>query len=33
MQKKGKKTELKINKIGITEDKISSRGGLSFLGT
>jgi len=30
MQKKAKKTELKINKIGITEDKISGRGGLVF---
>jgi len=31
MQKKRKKTELKISKIGITEDKISGRGGLAFF--
>ncbi|GBD89882.1 hypothetical protein BMS3Abin04_00595 [bacterium BMS3Abin04] len=31
MQKKAKKIELKINKIGITEDKISGRGGLAFF--
>jgi len=31
MQKKAKKTEIKINKIGITEDKISGRGGLAFF--
>ena len=30
MQKKVKKTELKISKIGIAEDKISGRGGLAF---
>ena len=31
MQKKSKKAELKISKIGITEDKISGRGGLAFF--
>lgn len=31
MQKKVRKSELKISKIGITEDKISGRGGLSFF--
>jgi len=30
MRKKAKKSELKISKIGITEDKISGRGGLAF---
>ena len=31
MQKKVKKSELKINKIGITGDNISGRGGLAFF--
>ncbi len=31
MQKKSKKAELKISKIGIAEDKISGRGGLAFF--
>ena len=30
MQKKSSKTKIKINRIGITEDKISGRGGLAF---